>query len=49
MTAFLSCVLPVELVQSQFDIQAVGFPIASTVTEDLLDAPDAEGLWSVQV
>lgn len=42
-------VLPVELVESQFDLWGVRLPVATPVTEDLLDAPDAERLGSIQV
>lgn len=42
-------VVPVELVESQFDFRAVGLPVAAPVTEDLLDAPDTERLRSIQV
>lgn len=41
--------LPVELVESQFDLAGVRFPVAASVTKDLLDAPDTKRLRRVQV
>lgn len=42
-------IIPVELVESQFDLGSVSFSVATPVTEDLLDAADAERLGSIQV
>lgn len=41
--------LPVEFVESQFDLRSVGLPIATLVTEDLFDTANAEWVWSIQV